>query len=286
MDSRKIASPLPVRFTVALRPVHSVHDAALTLLDGAVETLKSGDEDEAVHAVRKACKCIRAALRLLRARLGPTVYRGENKRVRNAVKPLAWVRDAFVLRKTLRTLDKRPLALQRRLNSDYREVRRALERRGARSVLEQLAVTREALLNLPTVDSEAASAAAGVRRVYRAGRKALRSARHRDDVALHEWRKQAKYLLYQLELLKTVFNAKFDKLRRCAEKLAETLGDDHDLAVLIGKLRAYDNPPLMKDIKRRRYKLQARAFRLGRQLYRHSPKHIEATMAARLSRSN
>ena len=240
------------------------------------------------HAVRKACKCIRAALRLLRARLGPTVYRGENKRVRNAVKPLAWVRDAFVLRKTLRTLDKASFeALQRRLNLRLsRSETRAFERRGARSVLEQLAVTREALLNLPTVDSEAASAAAGVRRVYRAGRKALRRARHRDDVALHEWRKQAKYLLYQLELLKTVFNAKFDKLRRCAEKLAETLGDDHDLAVLIGKLRAYDNPPLMKDIKRRRYKLQARAFRLGRQLYRHSPKHIEATMAARLSRSN
>jgi CHAD domain-containing protein len=263
-----------------------VHDAALTLLDGAIETLKSSDEDEVVHAVRKACKCTRAALRLLRECLGTTVYRRENEGVRDAAKPLTGVRDAFMLRKTLYTLNKRPLALQRGVNSEYREKRRSLQRSGARSALEQLARARERLLDLPSVGSEAESAVAGVRRVYKAGRKALRKARHSDDEALHEWRKQAKYLLYQLGLLETVFNAKFGKLRRRADKLAEVLGNDHDLGALIGKLRAYDDRSLMKDIKKRRLRLQAYAFRLGRQLYRHSAKHIEATMAARLLRSN
>jgi CHAD domain len=191
LDRGAIAPPLSVPFRVATRPVHSLHDAALTIIDGATETLRSGDGDEAVHAARKACKCIRAALRLLRQWLGPEVYRRENKRIRDAAKPLTAVRDAFILRTTLRRLNGRSIALERGLNSDYRTQRHALERRGTHSVLEQLTGTREMLLDFLSADSEAVSAIAGVR-------------------------------------------------------------------------------------------LQARAFRLGKQLYRHSAKHIEAAMAARL----
>jgi CHAD domain-containing protein len=283
-SSRNIASPLSVPFKIATRPVYSLHDAALTLLDGAIETLGSRQDDEAVHAARKACKRIRAALRLLRECLGSHIYQRENKRVREAAKPLTAVRDAFILRKTLRMLPTRPVALERGLDSEYREERRALERRGARSALKQLRATREGIIDLPAVSSEAASAVASAKSVYKAGRRAQRKARDRDDEALHEWRKQAKYLLNQLGLLKIVFNAKFKKLRRRADELAEALGDDHDLGVLISKLSFYDvhDRSLIRHIKTRRRKLQARAFRLGRQLYRHSAKHIEAAMAARL----
>jgi CHAD domain-containing protein len=278
---------------VATRPVHSVHDAALTILDGAIETLRSNVDDEAVHAARKACNHVRAALRLLRECLGQEVYRRENQQVRDAAKPLTGVRDAFILRKTLRTLSKPPVALQRGVVSDYRKERQALERRGVRSALDQLTATRERLLDLPVIDlaaiaPEATSAIAGVRRVYRAGRKAHKNARYGDDEALHEWRKQAKYLRNEFGLLKSVFNAKFDKLHRRANELAEALGDDHDLGVLLSKLRAHEGQDrsLIKNIKKRRRVLQARAFRLGRKLYRHSAKRVEAAVAARLLSSN
>jgi hypothetical protein len=49
---------------LARRPVHSLHDAAVTLIDGAIDTLKSSTDDEAVHAARKTCKRARAALPL------------------------------------------------------------------------------------------------------------------------------------------------------------------------------------------------------------------------------
>jgi CHAD domain-containing protein len=183
-----------------------------------------------------------------------------------------------MLRRTLRTLPERPIPLRSGLDSEYRRGRQTLKRRGARIALEQLTATREKLVELPAADAEAASAIAGIGKVYRSGRKALWKARHTDDQALHAWRKQSKYLLNQLELLKSVFNVRFKKLRRRADQLAEALGDDHDLAVFISKLRLYEPQarPLGKYIKKRRRKLQARALRLGKQLYRHLAKHIEA----------
>jgi CHAD domain-containing protein len=275
------------RSELTVPPVYLLREATLALLDGAIETLTWRTDDGAVHAVRRDCKRIRAALRLLRACLGRRVYRRENRRVRDSARPLTGVRDAFVLRRTLRTLPQRSMVLQRNLNSEYDRERRALERRGVQAALEQLNATRKWLAGIPALDSETVSAVAGARNIYKVGRKALAKARHRDDHALHEWRKQAKYLLYQLELLKTVFDAKFGKLGRHASQLAEALGDDHDLAMLVGKLRRYEarDPSLEKYIKKRRRKLQARAFRLGNRLYRHSAKHIEATLAARLSKS-
>jgi CHAD domain-containing protein len=270
-----------------MHPVHSLHDAVLTLLDGAIETLRTDQDDEAVHAARKTCKRVRAGLRLLRECLGPDAYRRENRNVRDAAKPLAAVRDALILRAMSKTLSARSAILRRGLDSEYRRERHALERRGARTALEQLMATRERLIGLPAVDSEAASVIAGVGRIYRAGHKAFRKARSRDDQALHEWRKQAKYLLNQLELLETVFGTRFKKLCRHVDRLAETLGDDHDLDVLSGKMRRHevDEPSLTKRISKRRSKLQARAFRLGKHVYGDSAKHLEAKLRTRLTTS-
>jgi CHAD domain-containing protein len=286
-SGNEVSAPaVPVK--AAARSVHSVHDAALILLGGAIETLRSGQDDEAVHAARKDCKRIRAALRLLRGCLGSRVYRRENGRIRDAAKLLRPARDAFVLREILRTLPRRPITLQRGLDSEYRAQRRALDRQGARNALNRLTATRHSLLTLPALNSETASVIAGAQRVYKAGRKAHRKARRTHDAALHEWRKQAKYRLNQLELLRTVFDVKVTKLRRRAHKLAEALGDDHDLGMLMGKLRTYKarDRSLMKHIESRRCELQARAFRLGKRLYRHRAKHLEAVLVQRLAISH
>ncbi|HEY1899324.1 MAG TPA: CHAD domain-containing protein [Steroidobacteraceae bacterium] len=262
------------------RPVFSLHDAAVALLDSAAQTLTSKQDDASVHTARKACKQARAALRLLRECLGDEVYRRENQRVRDAAKPLTVVRDAFVLRRTLHTLPVRPAALQRRLTADYRREQHALQRRGARRAIQPILETRRRLAELPAMDSEVSSARAGVRRVYKAGRKAFRKARSRDDQALHEWRKQAKYLLNQLDLLKLVLKVKCKPLRRRTHRLTDALGTDHDLSALSHQLQRYaiHDPALQRHIKKRRGKLQAAAFQLGKKIYRHSAKHLEGAL--------
>jgi hypothetical protein len=69
---------------------------------------------------------------------------------------------------------------------------------------EQLKVPRSFL-------SETASTIAGARKVYKSGRVAMAHAKSRTDEALHEWRKQTKYLLSALDLLQSVFAVAFKK---------------------------------------------------------------------------
>ena len=98
------------------------------MIGEAIAILESRHGDDAVHEARKVCKRIRAALRLLRESVGSGVYRRENSMVRGAAKPLTAVRDAFILRKTLRKLPQTPEILRQGLNSEYLEARLALSK--------------------------------------------------------------------------------------------------------------------------------------------------------------
>src|SRR4030095_4339353 len=73
----------------------------------------------------------------------------------------------------------------------------------------------------------------GVERVYRRGRQALAAVRRKPTAEyLHEWRKQAKYLRYQLDLLRPLAPKALTSLATTIDRLGDLLGDDHDLAVL------------------------------------------------------
>jgi CHAD domain-containing protein len=263
---------------------HSLHDATLSLLDRAIDALASDQGDEAVHTARKATKRIRAALRLLRGSLGPGKYHRENRGVRDAARPLTAVRDTFMLQRTLRSMTGVPPSVERGLKAEYQRERRGFNREGLRTALAHLKDARRNLSEFPPVVPETASAAEGLGNTYRAGRKALAKAKSNDDGALHEWRKQAKYLLNELELLRAVFGLDAKRLRRHADQLAAILGDDHDLGVLSGKLRRYRAaaPTLVKQIEKRRRSLQRRAAQQGAKLYRDPAKRVEARIAARL----
>lgn len=263
--------------------VHSLHESAVRLLDEAIGRLSRRD-DASVHAARKAAKRTRAALRLLRGSLGTAVYRRENRRVRNAARPLTAVRDAYVLRATLRHLPTRQRALAQRLTAGYRRERRAFATRGLKSSLRQLAAARARLAGQSAAAPEIGSLAQGVGRTYRAGRKAMARARS-DDGTLHEWRKQSKYLLDELELLRDVFAVDAGRLRHRAEKLSGLLGEDHDLAVLLREIAdpAAGGTRLRELIHGRRRELQRRAAKQGRRLYRRPAKHVEAGIARRLA---
>jgi len=122
---------------------------------------------------------------------------------------------------------------------------------------------------------------AGLKRVYRNGRDAFGVAQNDPSQEhLHEWRKQVKYLWYQLQVLQPIQVGQLTALADQAHTLANTLGDDHDLAVLSHKfLEESDRFPdratmhtLADLIDRRRAHLQEQAMTLGHRLYEEKPR--------------
>ena len=116
--------------------------------------------------------------------------------------------------------------------------------------------------------------------MYRRGQRALTAVRRKPTVEyLHEWRKQAKYLRYQLDLLRPLAPKPLTPLAKRIDHLGDLLGDDHDLAVLrrevAGDPARFGGPqalePLLARIDRRRQRLEHDAIVLGRKVFRDPP---------------
>jgi len=124
-----------------------------------------------------------------------------------------------------------------------------------------------------------------LRRIYRDGRQRRRRvARGRGGQgsarAAHAWRKRVKDLRYAAEILGE------RSLARRADRLAELLGEEHDLAVLAGLLPPPGRVPLqgkrgkrarkalLARIARRRRRLRKRALREGEWVYGRKPKRF------------
>ena len=242
--------------------------------------------DEAMHQVRKDLKRARAALRLLRDAVGEAAYARENVELRDAARPLAGVRDAVVALGVLREL----------LRKEKKPARRAILREVRRSLHEERLRERDKLLRgwkLAGLESALHDAGAraeywrfplddapvlrtGFERVYRKGRKALKQARSEGSTrSLHESRKQVKYL-QQAVAIAAGGSRRLKKLAKRAESVADRLGEDHDLAAVQAKLAAFPGRTkaerkLIARIEARRARLQKKALRQARRLYRKKP---------------
>jgi CHAD domain-containing protein len=121
---------------------------------------------------------------------------------------------------------------------------------------------------------------AGLRDIYRRGRRALaRMEASPDTDNGHMLRRQAKYQYNQLRMLVAWNGRDLKSLVDRFHDLEETLGKDHDLAVLEAALDRH--PDLCPDrvrrellhalIESRRIALMTRALRRARELYREKP---------------
>lgn len=247
--------------------------------------------DAAVHEARKQLKKARADLRLLRAALGSQRYAYENTALRDAARPLTTVRDARVLLDTLATLVASSGAEAQALDLDavrlalqeaYRAVRhRVLEEGKTLGLLAtSLQTTRARAKQWPLERRGWSVLGVGVKRVYRQGREAFAIVQADPSPEhLHTWRKQVKYLWHQLQMLQPIQLGRLTALVEQAHTLANTLGDDHDLAVLADTCRAHPDwfpagatrQTLADLIARRRTLLQAQALTLGHGLYADKP---------------
>jgi len=231
--------------------------------------------DETVHEVRKTLKRLRALLRLLRHALGPDEYRRENLALRDAARPLAEVRDAKVFVETIQALARRsaPAGTVARQLAPVAEGLAARHR----GLAERVLGTDRALDAVATVLAAVRARAErwslpehegwrllkpGFERAYRRGRRAhARARREGTPEALHEWRKEVKYLLYQLQLIEPAWRASERLLARRLDRLADLLGEDHDLAVVRAMVT---EPAVIRLVDRRRAVLQRQAFAVGR----------------------
>src|SRR5205823_9137299 len=114
----------------------------------------------------------------------------------------------------------------------------------------------------------------GLGRTYRQGRQAFRGVRTGSEVEhLHEWRKRAKDLWYELRLLARVCGPAVRGQAKEAHRLSDLLGDDHDLGVLrqtlieLGHSVPADLEAVLGLIDHRREQLQAQAIVAGERVY-------------------
>jgi CHAD domain len=265
---------------------------AISLLEGREPTPAA----QTVHETRKALKRARALVRLQRTSLGPRRYARESAALRDAARQLAGARDAEVMVEALDAMVQRhPKRLAH--SGGVRALRGRLvaerERSGSHStegvhtrahVVEELRAVRERLERWTPRKGDSKVAREGVRRLYRQGlRRGRRARKAPTSVALHQWRKRAKDLRYVAEMLDGRDKQQRRRLRRVAQladRLGETLGEEHDLALLAEQVRSNrdcfkgEKPTrktLERHIARRRSRLRARAWQLGERLYRRKP---------------
>jgi CHAD domain-containing protein len=225
-------------------------------LDRAIRGLTTQkDRSTGVHTARKSMKRIRAMLRFVRDTVGYPVYRNENVVLRDAARRIAPVRDGAVLVETIDAIVERHRSglaphcfaeVRRRLEDRHRRIaRRVLDDRQLMSeVVTTLRVSRARFASWPQ-DAAAATPtrclvpddfdaiAGGLHRVYRRGRNRMGDAyAARTTAAFHEWRKRVKYLRYQMEALEPLWPDQLGAYARALDQLGESLGGEHDLAVL------------------------------------------------------
>ena len=230
----------------------------ITQIDRVLDAVTTKqDHDPAVHEARKAMKRIRALLRLVRDEIGDDIYRNENAVFRDVGRTLAPPRDALVMVDTLTSVVVRhrnliapdaysdTLAL---LDVDHRRIRKSMF--DDRQLMSDLSITLKAArtrfgggraVDRPEARSHVrddfAAIEGGLRRVYHRGRRAVPgTGAHPTAEELHRWRKQVKYLRYQLETLTPLWPEVVGAEAQRLSDLGELLGSDHDLATLLATI--------------------------------------------------
>jgi hypothetical protein len=264
-----------------------VRRIALGQIENALEELRRKDKDsaEVVHGVRRRCKRLRGLIRLVRP--GFPGYRRENTAIREAAAGLSGLRDASVMPETYDSLWKhtnlRPSGAARQWLVHY--VARAVAQHDLPQALSRCEAQLTSVghrASAWTVEEDGFDAVGGgLKQIYVGMSEAMETARRRPAALnFHEWRKQEKYHLQHLELMRATAPEVLSGYRECADELGDVLGDHHNLHVLAETYEhARDLPELSDDlaaidvaIAEKTQKLERKAFELGGELAAEKPR--------------
>jgi CHAD domain-containing protein len=246
-----------------------------------------------VHEARKDFKKVRALLRLARPTVDPAAFRRENEALRNLGRSLADARSRAALSGALQSLASaaRPAPSQRVVSRLLRTLLPPAEVR-ADTLERAVAALARASRSLPQALPSGGDLSAleeGLRRTYRAGRRALARARSESTPEdFHRWRKRAKDLWYQLRLLEPAWPPVLSPLAASLDELAQILGDLHDADEVAQRLaRPLDSRDLeaarrslLRAVRHRRQDLRRRALGSGERLYAEKPRAFSGRIAA------
>lgn len=182
------------------------------------------DMHERIHSLRARCKKLRALLRLP-GPLMATTFEVEDKRLHDAGKRLAAMRDAQVRVQTIAALgEAEPLAHLESVEAVTNAVDQSLA---------DLRETLAAVDAWPLGIEGFCDIAPGFARTFRSCRSAWELARQEpSDEHFHELRKWTKNHWYQIRILERLNKPVLRKRRQALNRLARLLGEAHDLALL------------------------------------------------------
>lgn len=274
------------RFRITESTAAGFHRMASGQISRAIRHLAEGeDHAAAIHEARKCLKRLRALLRLVRPALDSEQYRRKNARFRDIGRMLAPSRDRHVLRQTIATLadtadPPQQAALQALMEVASKDAGDGLLPTGATEAIEAailaLEKARKDFKKLRPEFSSGDPVRDGVRRAYRNAQKALEiAAANPDDDTLHEWRKTVQTHWRHMLLLSEAWPEFFALRANAAKDLADVLGEDHDLAVLMefaasgdGRAIGCDNvEAVIALVSDRQRKLRSNAFASGAFLF-------------------
>jgi CHAD domain-containing protein len=266
---------------------------------------------QAVHTARKATKKVRALLRLVRSEIGEKVYRFENEAMRDTARMLSEIRSAAVMAYALDHLELLygPLLANDIFEESHERLEANRNRVEARAmehpelvprVVANLERAHSRYASWPT-DSHArevygtgirdkySSVGPGLKATYRRGRSDMVMAyRDPSPANFHRWRKRVKYLKHQMEILTPLWPEVVLGMVITLDRMAELLGEDHDLAELLESLA--DRPelcpnPMERSLVRalaeqRRSDVETASRILGRRIYVESPAGLKGRFGA------
>lgn len=241
-----------------------------------------GSPDQRVHAARKSIKRVRALLRLLRSSMRKDRFTADNAALGDAARGLSAARDAAVAITTFDRLVVEPdavlAAVRLELVARSGAVGATPDEATLHAAAEALAALRpQVIADLGEVTWEVI--AAGLEASYAGGRAAMRAAfADPHDEAFHLWRKRAKDLWYQAQVLESCCPPQLRALAEMLDELGELLGEDHDLAVLAAAAAAF--PTLSERLSARHSELRGVAWHLGRRIYAERPQAFLRRMRA------
>ncbi len=254
----------------------------------------SDDIHTSIHESRKSCKRIRAVLKMIRDEMGYSNYYRENSFYRHLAGRMSGSRDDYVLLQCIENLArKRPEAF----NEDaLRPIKKLLSHRikeatdqfnsqwgGFDHVIKDLEEAEKRILHCCSLRNDFAAMERGLRRIYRRGYRYNRSGQRGESMEeFHEYRKNTKYLLHQIELISPVYPKVMNAYAASLRKHAEQLGDTRDLDRLNlfleqipeGTLHPAPMEDLQELIRVRKRKRLKKIFRRSSLLYAEKPKRF------------
>lgn len=285
----------------------------LTELEIAVSGFYDGEEafGKAVHNSRKSTKRIRALLRLVRPEIGRKVYRFENVAMRDTARLLSGVRGAAVMVESLDQIEMlyKPLlaegtfqeARERLIvNRDRVEARAMEDAELVQRVVASLERAHARYSSWPTdpiardvygtgIRDRYATIGPGLGTTYRRGRcEMVMAYRSPAPMTFHTWRKRVKYLMHQMEIVTPLWPEVILGMVITLDRMAELLGEDHDLAELLDTLAGRPElcpNPLERSLIRalaeqRRSDVETAARILGRRIYAERPNSLQGRFGA------